>query len=175
MENWSSTEYPRITPNEWIEVLSVPNGERRCIFAPRQSGKTTGLIREFINTPNSVYVTPSEVMGGFIKASIRHDFILPDPDYFIRRVTSTLRGRGERINTVFVDEFRSGFNLYDFMMDCYPLMESNDFRVIMVSTPRTDIDIHGMEQFANIITLPIFTASPVMRNQNHFDDDLFVV
>ena len=42
--------------DDWRQILTKTEQDT-CIFAPRQSGKTTALLEMFLETPNSIYVT----------------------------------------------------------------------------------------------------------------------
>ena len=155
MEQISNTEMlPLNEVNEmWDHYLDLD--ESLCIFAPRRFGKTHNLVRKFINTPRSVYITDSLYSSRRVRDKCRslgsgvRDDLDYNRDIFSYNVVYKLMGVD--IDRIFIDEFcifRMGVDrmIRDLMPRCRQLT--------MVSTMGSEIEYNDAMNYIKTVRLP---------------------
>ncbi len=123
--------------DDWREILTS-NTQDICVFAPRRSGKTTALLKLFVDTPNSKFISINRPSADLARNWVNRNYptfpvvtgnIISSHDY---RFDSQQPFLGEHFDTIFLDE------LSYFRLRPERIMEMFHFccdRVVAASTP----------------------------------------
>ncbi|KFZ25615.1 MAG: hypothetical protein KQ78_02189 [Candidatus Izimaplasma bacterium HR2] len=166
----------------WDNYLNTENNI--CIFAPRGSGKTYALKHKFLDTPNSVYMTPN-IYGpdsiNRVRDWCRGQRQIRDDLHYNRDIFSletVYRLRSRSFNTIFIDDVESYRKPLDILMSNIWPSVSHGGKIIMVSTP-TGMNTREMyERYCNCVYLPqdwIDNNRIPETIENYFEDGLFEI
>ena len=188
----SNTENLQLS-SQWNQTLTNNPSQDICVYSPRRSGKTTALIKLFLESPPSLYVCRSIHESTRVQSLIdenidtNHQLWAGNHVISVRSygVTSGDFFRGRRYNTVFFDDICSYYttNITELMRNA----TIGSDRIVAASTPTThewrvalDRHLRGIEfrynfNNLNLVTKVNRTNEPV--TSEHFKDegDLFTI
>lgn len=136
MERRLGSEIWGINEVKWRRIMNDTYGNF-CVVAPRQSGKTTSLVEKFIDTPDSIFISPSTLMMDYTKRLVGERCEGIKCQYLMARmITNATYSNADRnnffnIKCVFMDELFS----YKTSFDILRMEISKGTRIISAATP----------------------------------------
>jgi len=171
LENVATRPYTEM----WDRYLEET--DNLCIWSPRMSGKTYALVNKFIETPNSVYITPHRMMTLTVQLMCQR-IVGRDTQRFSRDIFSSntsYRMDGRRVDRIFIDEISSFSGSLNEMWDnILPSVSPNGI-ITMVSTPNTSSDVENTPSLFRSVMLPddYIEENKIAIVEKYFDEGLF--
>lgn len=162
---------------------------RILFICPRRSGKTTALFGTFLQTPNSIFMTPfgstiRSLRAEATRRNTRGDNLRPMYDIVSLNSTTTMRGRMRRFSTVFIDDAQRYMGDWEELIACLQpcIRNTDDIRrgIVAAMTPS---DTRGLGHYSQVFRyirrpLDIEEVEVIRRtdfDRNHFNDEDFTI